>query len=120
MFKVSPAILQTFIDTPNCVLEGRVLYSTIHIPNVFCDGHLQLINCVGIVLYCNRQAHRKVLITLYNLFPKIISAIYVEFVRNECIEEDLGITSFVFVITLSSYMEQNMMYALYKDRFVTL
>jgi hypothetical protein len=27
MFKVSPAILQTFIDTPNCVLENRVQYS---------------------------------------------------------------------------------------------
>jgi len=49
MFKVSPASLQTFIDTPNCVLEDRVRYSTVHIPNVFCDGHLQLINCVGIV-----------------------------------------------------------------------
>ena len=51
MFKVSPAILQTFIDTPNCVLEDRVQYITLHIPNVFCDGHLQLISCVGIVLY---------------------------------------------------------------------
>ena len=50
MFKVSPASLQTFIDTPNCVLEDRVQYSTVHIPNVFCDGHLQLISCV---LYCN-------------------------------------------------------------------
>jgi hypothetical protein len=43
MFKVSPASLQTFIDTPNCALEDRVQYSTVHIPNVFCDGHLQLI-----------------------------------------------------------------------------
>jgi len=49
MFKVSPAGLQTFIDTPNCVLEDRVQYSTVHIPNVFCDDHLQLINRVGIV-----------------------------------------------------------------------
>jgi hypothetical protein len=49
MFKVSPASLQTFIDTPNCVLEDHVQYSTVHIANVFCDGHLQLINCVGIV-----------------------------------------------------------------------
>jgi hypothetical protein len=47
LFKVSPASLQTFIDTPNCVLEDRIQYSTVHIPNVFCDGHLQLINCVG-------------------------------------------------------------------------
>jgi len=37
MFKVSPASHQTFIDTPNCVLEDRVQYSTVHIPNVFWD-----------------------------------------------------------------------------------
>jgi hypothetical protein len=43
MFKVSPASLQTFIDTPNCVLEDRVQYSTVHIPNIFCDGHLRII-----------------------------------------------------------------------------
>ena len=60
MFKVSPATLRTF-DTPKCVLEVRVQYSTVHIPNVFCDGHLQLINFVGIV----RQVHRDFLITLY-------------------------------------------------------
>ena len=61
MFKVSPASLQTFIDTPNCVLEDRVQYSTVHIPNVFRDGHLQIINCVGIF----RQEHREFLIILY-------------------------------------------------------
>jgi hypothetical protein len=44
-----PASLQTFIDTPNCVLEDRVQYSKVHIPNVFCDGYLQIINCLGIV-----------------------------------------------------------------------
>ena len=60
MFKVSPASLQTFIDTPNCVLEERVQYSTVHIPNVFCDGHLQPINSV----YCNHQVHRDILIAL--------------------------------------------------------
>jgi len=49
MFNVSPASLQTFIDMLNCVLKYRVQYSTVHIPNVFCDGHLQ-INCVGIVI----------------------------------------------------------------------
>jgi len=49
MFKVSSASLQTFINKPNCVLEDRVYYSTVHIPNVFCDGHLKLINCVGVV-----------------------------------------------------------------------
>jgi hypothetical protein len=52
MFKVPPASLQTFI---NCVLEDCVQYSTVHIPNVFCDGHLQLTNCV---LYCSRQVNR--------------------------------------------------------------
>ena len=36
MFKVSPASLQTFIDTLNSVLEDRVQYSTVHIPNLFC------------------------------------------------------------------------------------
>jgi hypothetical protein len=45
----APASLQTFIHTPNCVLEDRVQYSTAHIPNVFCDGRLQIINRVGIV-----------------------------------------------------------------------
>jgi hypothetical protein len=61
MFKVSPASLQSFIDTPNCVLEDRVEYSKVHIPNVSCDGHLKLISCVGIVL----QLHKDFLITLY-------------------------------------------------------
>jgi hypothetical protein len=60
MFKVSPASLQTLIDTPNCVLEDRVQYSTVRNPNVFCDDHLQIINCVGII-----RIHRDVLITLY-------------------------------------------------------
>jgi hypothetical protein len=31
MFKVSPASLQIFIDTPNCVLEDRVRYSTVRV-----------------------------------------------------------------------------------------
>ena len=60
MFKVSPVSLQTFIYTPNCVLKDRVQYSTVHIPNVFCDGHLHLINCV----YYNSQGHRDFSITL--------------------------------------------------------
>jgi len=50
MFKVSPISLQTFIDMPNCVLEDRVQYSTVHIPNVFCDGNLHLINFSGFFL----------------------------------------------------------------------
>jgi len=29
-----PRQSQTFTDTPNCVLEDRVQYSTVHIPNV--------------------------------------------------------------------------------------
>jgi hypothetical protein len=80
MFKVSPASFQTFIDTPNCVLEDRVQYSTVHIPNVLCDGHLQIISCVGIVRThsvfhrtpCNHQVHREFLITLYNLLYFIL------------------------------------------------
>ena len=50
---MSPAILQTFIDTPNFVLEYRVQYSTIHFPNVVCDDH--------------HQVHRDFLITLYEV-----------------------------------------------------
>jgi hypothetical protein len=65
MCKVSPSSLQTFIDTLNCVLKDRVQYSTVHILNVFCDDHLKIINCVGIVLYCTCQVHRDFLITLY-------------------------------------------------------
>jgi hypothetical protein len=49
MFKLSPASLQIFFDTLNCVLEDRVQYSTAHNSNVFCDDHLQIISCVGIV-----------------------------------------------------------------------
>jgi len=49
MFKVLPTSFQTFIETPNCVLEDLFQYNTVHIPNVFCDGHLQIVNCVGIV-----------------------------------------------------------------------
>jgi hypothetical protein len=56
-----PRQFQTFIETPNCVLEDRVQCSTVHILNVFCDGRLQLINCVAIV----GQVHRDFLFTLY-------------------------------------------------------
>jgi hypothetical protein len=65
MFKVSPASLQTFIDTPICVLEDRVHYSTVRIQNVFCDGHL-LIKYFCVFLYSNHQVHRDFLITLYS------------------------------------------------------
>jgi len=43
MFKVSTASVQTFIDTPNCVLEVRVQYRAVHIPNEFWNGHLHII-----------------------------------------------------------------------------
>jgi hypothetical protein len=69
MFKVAPASLNTFIETPNCVLEDRVQYSTVQIPNVFFYGNPQIINCVGIVrIHCNHQVHRYFLITLYTVF----------------------------------------------------
>jgi hypothetical protein len=60
MFKVSPASFQTFIDTPKCVLEDRAQYSTVHIPNVFCDGHLQIINifaCFFVLQSSGTQRH---------------------------------------------------------------
>ena len=87
MFKVSPASLQTFIDTPNCVLEQRVQYSTVHIPNVFCDGYLQLINCVGVVLYCNRQVHRDFMIILYYYVKRTARAV------EDCVISILLVTS---------------------------
>jgi hypothetical protein len=71
MFKVFPVGLQTFTDMANCVLEDFVQYSTVHIPNVFCDGNLQIFNFVRIFSntlsfssYCNHQVHRDLLITL--------------------------------------------------------
>jgi hypothetical protein len=51
MFKVSPVSLQTFIDTPNCVLEDRVQYSTVHVTNIFCDGHFKLLIVWGLFDY---------------------------------------------------------------------
>jgi len=71
MFKVSPASLQTCIDTPKCVLEDRVQYSTVHIPNVFCDGDLQIIDHQ----LCNHQVHREFLITLYTLLQYYFVAV---------------------------------------------
>jgi hypothetical protein len=71
MFKVSPASLQTFIDTPNCVLEDRIEYSTVHIPNAFYDGHIQVsdFKCSKhfyVFLYCKHQVYRDFLIILYH------------------------------------------------------
>jgi len=65
MFKVSPASLQTFIDTPNSILEDRVQYSTVHIPNVLCDENVWNTVFFACFLYCNRQVHSDYLITLY-------------------------------------------------------
>jgi hypothetical protein len=56
---VFAASLQTFIGMPNCVLEDRVQYSTVHNPNVFCDGHLQIVNCVEIVRIQSFSSHPK-------------------------------------------------------------
>ena len=52
MSKVFPASLQTFTDTPNCVLEDRVQYGTVHIPNVFYDGHRQVYRDFLIIVRC--------------------------------------------------------------------
>jgi hypothetical protein len=60
-FKVSPASLQTFIDTPNCVLEDYVQYNAVHILNVFCNGHGKWLKLFKIFLhvfsYCNHQVY---------------------------------------------------------------
>jgi hypothetical protein len=77
MFKVSPASLQTFIDTPNCVLEARVQFSTVHIPNAFCDGHF-----FACFLYCNHQVHGEFLITLYILLLLFWYILVVTFYTN--------------------------------------
>ena len=45
---------QTFIVTPNCVLEDRVQYSTVHILNVFCLKY----SIFARFLYRNLQVHR--------------------------------------------------------------
>jgi len=67
------ASLQTFIDKPNCVIDDRVQYSTFHIPNVFCDGHLQIIikYCIFVwFVYCNQQMHRDISVTPYLRFGR--------------------------------------------------
>jgi hypothetical protein len=66
MFKVSPASLQTFIDTPNCVLEDRVHYSTVHIRMYSVMAIFELFKiCLRVFLYCNHQVLINVLITFY-------------------------------------------------------
>jgi len=49
MFRVSPARHQTFIDTPNCVLEDRVQGNTVQILIIFSDSYLQIMKFVGTV-----------------------------------------------------------------------
>jgi hypothetical protein len=84
MFKVSPASLQTFIDTPNCVLEGRVQYSTVHIPNVFCGWNC-LKYCIFVCfLYCNHQLHRDFLITLHILTLNLIKLTLLSCTSDSC------------------------------------
>jgi hypothetical protein len=63
MFKVSPASLQTFIDTPNCVLEDRVQYANYFI--LVSDWNCLKYFCV--FLYRNHQVRRDLFITLYSL-----------------------------------------------------
>jgi hypothetical protein len=62
MFKVFPASLQTFIDTPNCVLEDRVQCTN----NVIMVSDWNCLKYFCVFLYCNHQVHRDFLITLYN------------------------------------------------------
>jgi len=69
MFKVFPASLQTFIDTPNCVLEDRVRYSTVHIPNASCAGHLQIISCVGFVSVRCTETFWSPCISAFKVYP---------------------------------------------------
>jgi hypothetical protein len=61
MFRVSPASLHTFIDTPNCVLEDRVQYTNYVIMVSDCNS----LKYFCVFLYCNNQVHRDFLITLY-------------------------------------------------------
>jgi hypothetical protein len=58
MFKVSPASLQTFIDTPNCVLKDRVQYSRAHIPNVW-NGWNMSVQCWWNTNSTKWSPHRK-------------------------------------------------------------
>jgi hypothetical protein len=64
MFKVSPASLQTFIDTRRTVFS-KAVFSVAR--STFRMYSVMAIFKSSIVLYCNRQVHRDFLITLYNL-----------------------------------------------------
>jgi hypothetical protein len=65
MFKVSPASLQPFIDTPNCVLEtvfsiARSTFQMYPVLAIFRSSVFFL----GLFEYTNHQAHKDFLITL--------------------------------------------------------
>jgi hypothetical protein len=91
MFKVSTVSLQTFIDMPNCVLKDRAQYSTVHIPNVFCDGpssnHQLCRDCLNTLscLYCNHQVHRDVLIPCTNAVGNLIWYTFNTFTLHWCL-----------------------------------
>jgi hypothetical protein len=57
MFKVSPASLKTFIDSPNHVLEDRVWYSMVHIPDIIlvsvrnCFKYFCMFFCTVVIRY---------------------------------------------------------------------
>jgi hypothetical protein len=61
------------IDTPNCVLEDRVRYSTARIPNVLCDGHLQIINFWGLFEYTEFfiAPHHNTRLSCLTIWPKL-------------------------------------------------
>jgi hypothetical protein len=72
MFKVSPASLQTFIDTPNYTrlpLTPSVTPNSNYVIMVS-DWNCLKYFCV-FFLYCNHQVHRDFLITLYNDHTKL-------------------------------------------------
>jgi hypothetical protein len=61
MFKLSPASLQTFIDTPNCVLEDCVQYTNY----VVMVSDWSCLKYFWVFLHYNNQVQRDFLITLY-------------------------------------------------------
>jgi hypothetical protein len=85
MFKVSPAILQTFIDTLCCVLENRVQYTNYF--SMVSDWWLKLFKIfLHVVLCCNYQVHRDFLIVLYidmALYPVMLDPSEIKIVSYE-------------------------------------
>ena len=69
MFKVSPATLQTFIDTLNCVLKAvySIAQSTFRMYSVIAIFNSSIVwGCSNTLsLYSNRQVHRNIFIILY-------------------------------------------------------